>query len=482
MPNAISRGQLVAIATYFVALFVYGHQKWWESPTAASRLCLLYEVCAHHQVAIDHSILITPDTARAKGRLFSDKAPGMVVAAFPGFACGWALAGASGATEKPRLLAASWLGCATSAAMVLAMGSALLCTALARRVGPRTAFLTVTALMLGGMPWVYATVMHSHSLVIGVLCVALWAALAFDPEGNSAPPLAAAKLSALFGFCLGWALASEYTSGLMVLALGIYFLSSAGLRPTIRAVLSAIPPLLMIPLYSWMTIGDPFQLPYSYQSTFPEMKKGLYAIRWPDAQTAYQLLFSSQRGLLFWSPCLGLAIFGYPRLLRQSPKLFWLAYAAPLLQLIVISGRVWDWPAGPTFGPRYLAPMLPLLALPLAIGLQRVPLLAWPLAAYSIAVTGVANVTDACQNYYSSVNPLVDVNWPLFITGQFGPNLGTAVGLPPNIALAAFGAVLVFGFYAIYRTLPPDGTAEMAGGDVAPRIPDATNRSLDQVS
>ena len=53
-----------------------------------------------------------------------------------------------------------------------------------------------------------------------------------------------------------------------------------------------MPPLLLIPAYSWACLGTPFALPYSYEASFTAMKEGLYAIKWPDAETAFRLLFS----------------------------------------------------------------------------------------------------------------------------------------------------------------------------------------------
>ena len=176
----------------------------------------------------------------------------------------------------------------------------------------------------------------------------------------------------LAGFACGWALASEYSAGLIVIGLALW-LGSSGWRRLIPFSLAAIPPLLLIPAYSWACFGDPFTLPYSHQASFPAMSEGVYAIKWPDAETAFRLLFSPARGLFFWSPFILMAGFGYWQLMQKSTGLFWLTYVIPVLHLAVISGRVWDWPAGPAWGPRLLSPMLPLLALPCAYGVSRFP-------------------------------------------------------------------------------------------------------------
>ncbi len=183
------------------------------------------------------------------------------------------------------------------------------------------------------------------------------------------------------------------------------------------------------------------------------MQDGLYAIQSPDLHTAWRLLFHPAKGLLFWTPFLVVAAWGYRRLHTAHPCLFWLTYSLPILQWIVISGRVWDWQAGPTLGPRYLAPILPLLALPCALGAQRVPRLALTLAAYSIGITALATLTDACP-YYETPNPLLQLHLPLLTRGDISPNLGRLLGLPPAPSVVLFFTLLCGGAWTLARTLP----------------------------
>jgi hypothetical protein len=180
------------------------------------------------------------------------------------------------------------------------------------------------------------------------------------------------------------------------------------------------------------------------------MKEGLYAIQWPDSATAFNLLFSPTRGLFFWTPFLLMAGFGYGALFERAPRMFWLTYLVPLLQIAVLSGRMWDWQAGPTLGPRLLAPMLPLLALPCAMGIMRWPRLGMVLAFCSILITTVATLTDACPSgeIYS---PLTELHIPLLLRGQFSPNLGLVLGLPPYAAVALYYLILIAGFWWLWR-------------------------------
>ena len=216
---------------------------------------------------------------------------------------------------------------------------------------------------------------------------------------------------------------------------------------------AAIPPLLLIPAYSWACFGDPFTLPYSHQASFPAMREGLYAIKWPDPVTAFNLLFSPTRGLFFWTPFLVMAGFGYRTLFERAPRMFWLTYLIPLLQIVVISGRTWDWQAGPTLGPRLLAPMLPLLALPCALGVARWPRLGALLAIYSIGITTLATLTDACPSS-GIYNPLTELHIPLFLKGEFSPNLGMVLGLSPYASVALYYLILIAGAVWLWRRLP----------------------------
>jgi len=208
--------------------------------------------------------------------------------------------------------------------------------------------------------------------------------------------------------------------------------------------------LLLIPLYSLLCFGNPFVLPYSLNESFPEMKEGLYAIKWPNPETAYNLLFSPARGLFFWTPFLVIAGAGYWRLARENRRLFWVTYAIPVIHIVVISGRVWDWQAGPTLGPRYLAPILPLMALPCALGVMRFPRLGVALAVYSILITTIATLTTAAPPA-SFPNPLLELHIPRLLEGKLAPNLGMALGLSPHASVLLFYAILALGTLWIYR-------------------------------
>lgn len=351
----------------------YVHQSRFDSATPVSRLDLLHALVDGDGVCIDRYHDNTPDKAVVAERYYSDKAPGTAALAFPAFAATTAVAriGRVQLDFKGNWLLTSWVACAFSQALPAALGAAALFEWMRRFVRERAALVTVVALTLGSLSLPYSTLLFSHAQVIGLIGIAIWATDVFGKQkrqiggrgedGESAPEDRDTERSqlpcwrmALAGFCLGLALASEYTSGIVAVALVVYLVvryvnsqdslirrglllvdapRSAGAPPLHAACpwplaarplwcffLAAVPPLLLIPAYSWATIGTPFGLPYSYQASFPEMKAGLYAIKWPNADTAFNLLCGPTRGLVFWTPFLVMAGFGWWRLANQQPR------------------------------------------------------------------------------------------------------------------------------------------------------------------
>ncbi|MEK7678173.1 MAG: hypothetical protein AAB676_20270 [Verrucomicrobiota bacterium] len=439
-------------------VLVYVHQSRFNSATPVSRLDCLHALVSEGTLAVDRWRANTPDLAFANGHYYSDKAPGTIVLALPGFLAGRVFLSASGEEleSKRGWLITSWTACA-GIALITALGMIKLYGLLGALTKPQVGWFTAAAVWFGAAPLPYSTLLFSHAHVVACISLGLVALGTTHPEtfGLRRQPMdsqAKARRLALAGFAFGWALNSEYTAGLVVVGILVVIIGR-NWNDYGWVGLGMIGPLLLIPLYSWLTIGSPFVLPYSYQASFPQMKEGLYAIKWPDLATAFNLTLGPERGLFFWSPFLLCAFLGYAGLLEKSRRLFCLTYLVPVLHLAVISGRVWDWPAGLSLGPRYLAPMLPLLALPCSFGVQKFPKLSLVAAAYSILITTVATLTNACPPYNSHPNPLFDFHIPLLLNGDFSPNLGMVLGLTPYASVALFYFILWGGVWWLWRAL-----------------------------
>lgn len=435
---------------WFALAFV--HQGWFDSPTPASRLDLLFALVADGTVRIDEYHENTPDKAWHRGHYYSDKAPGTVTLALPAFAATYRLLRWVGldADDRRTWLACSWAACAFSQALPAALGGVLMLAWLQHHLPARPALVALLGLWLGGLPLPYSTLLFSHAQVIGLLSIAVWALRVFEQPGAAVCLPSWRYL--LAGSCLGLALASEYTAGLIIVGLLLHAAVRHWRRLPIL-VAGAVPPLLLIPGYSWLTLATPFELPYSHQASFAEMGAGLYAIQWPDFENFLRLLLGPTRGLIFWTPFLAMAGLGWWWMARHRPRWLWLSYALPLLHVVVISGRTWDWQAGYTLSARYLAPILPLLALPCAVGTTQWPRFGGILAALSVALMSLATVTDACP-IYSLDNPLTGLHLPKLLAGTFSPNLATTVcGLPPDAGAAVFGSLILVGSAWVWHAI-----------------------------
>ena len=451
-------------------MLVYCHQVHFDSATPASRLDLIYAVIFEHRLTIDSCYTNTLDKALYQGHYYSDKAPGTAALALlpVALAVGVHRIPETKAESLRRSLIMSWVACAFSQALPATIGAAALYVSLVGVVTHRSALLTLLGLFAGSLVLPYSTMLFSHAQSVGLLCVTAWGVGLFD--GDQLCFVASTqhrnerrsrvlnlfgvqwdyRRSLVAGFCAGLTLASEYTAGIVVAALWLYV--ALWRRAALGFfTVGAIAPMLLIPAYSWATVGSPVVLPYSLQASFPAMGEGLYAITWPSAGIAAKLLVGPTRGLFVWSPFLLMASLGYPCIMRKSKGLFWLLFVIPMVQVLVISGRVWDWQAGFCFGPRFLAPILPLLALPCALGFQRFPRLGFILVGYSIAATTVATLTDACADY-SIYSPLIELNVPKFWRAEFSYNLGMMLlGLSPCSSVALFYVIMTAGIGWLWR-------------------------------
>ena len=461
---------LILFCFLFFSL-VYIHQRNFDGPTSVSRLDLLHAIVGRGTVCIDAYHHNTTDKAMWEGHYYSDKAPGTVVLALPAFLIARLILFILGISLDSGIgwLVSSWIACAGSIALIASAGGVACYYWLRQHVPAQAAITTTLAVYLGGMPLPYSTMMFSHALVVGLLSGALWAV-----DGPREFP-DQRQWDLLGGFCSGWALACEYTAGLVIVGLLVWLYFRSRKRALLFAA-AMLPALLLIPAYSWLCFSKPFILPYSLQASFPTMRDGLYAIRWPSARTAANLLFMPTRGLFFWSPFLLLAGLAFFELLRKSRLYLFLVILVPLIQVTVISGRGWDWQAGPAMGPRYLSPILPLLALPCAMSVLKYRSVALYWAGYAIAITVLATITDATPPG-RIWNPLFDLNVADLLRGRYSHSIGAALGLPQWLSMLLYGTFLVFGMIWLYRNAS-DAGKELETGALWRVTANVSNSSL----
>lgn len=178
----------------------------------------------------------------------------------------------------------------------------------------------------------------------------------------------------LFGAALGLLLDVRVTNALVLVPLAIrYLFAGDSLRDRIATVKNHWPRILVIfsvtflvffpQLFMWRYSSGRW-LTNAYDEALQEH------FEWAHPQFL-NVLFSLRGGVLFWSPVLIIAVFGFIPLRRYNPPMFWsCAVFIVLFTWLVASWH--DWAFGGGFGHRGFVEAYAFLAFPMAAFYQRI--------------------------------------------------------------------------------------------------------------
>jgi hypothetical protein len=223
------------------------------------------------------------------------------------------------------------------------------------------------AIAFGTMAFPFSTMLFAH--VPAAFCMLL-AFVWLDER-----PLLAGIAAGIAGICFYICIPAA-----AVLFVGAWLRSRLN---AIRFALGGIPFGILLGIYQQLCFGSPFITSVETSAGFTE--KGLLfgVFRMPSVAALWGLTFSEYRGLFFISPVLLLAIAGVAKMRRRELLMIAAIVAIFLFSVAGFNG----WHGGASFGPRYLLPIIPLLALPMFYAPQRtLALLGVPLAVISFAM------------------------------------------------------------------------------------------------
>ena len=391
----------------------------------------------------------THDVAYTNGHYYSVKPPGLVIATLPLYRALDAAGGervaraARGRAEsdggqpwaartlpiaqygysKPRAAAAR-AAIADDAPMTWALGllgvlaPAIALLVLVARGADRIAAGTGTAVALtlgaGTLMLPFSTLYFSHvlsAMLSFAAFVLVWRERRRRNEATMRPwPLA------LAGLLAGLAVLCEYPLGISALLVGLYALLARE-RGLVRRALAyggglaaGVAPLLA---YQWWAFGSPLHMSYanavvktgrSGHDVLGLNDGGFFGITMPRDAAAYELLFSG-RGLLTLTPVLVLALAGVVALWRDrggAHRAEAALIAAIAIAYFVYNAGYWLPLGGGSPGPRFLFPILPFLALGLAIAWRR-----WPAPTLALAAISATTMVTATMSH-----PMIGVNDP----------------------------------------------------------------------
>ncbi len=430
----------------FLALFVpysyFNHSDGWNQ---SGRLAELHAIVIQHTLAIDAYHERTGDKALINGHYYSEKAPAIGLLALPMFAATALIERALGIDpDGPRGWRISeWVVTAGSVGLLAALGGVAFHALLISRLFALTAPLATFALFLGSFTWPYATSLFSHAGTIGLLAIALWAAL-----GPASP-----RRDYIAGLAAGLAVAAEYPSAIPCAVLGLY-LGYAGWRRMWRFALATTPAAVLILLNNYAKTGSPLALAYGAHASFPEISAAhAFGFALPDVPAMTALLWGEYRGLFFWCPALLMALPGLIELFQKERAVAVMVTLTVLLILLQV-GSFFTPFGGNAIGPRYLAPALPFIGLAAAYGIKRWPKIGLILVMVSIAIMGTVTAI-AIDPPGDVMNPFQAFYLVRIREARFAENLGTLIGLPVWLSLLIpFAAPAVAAWY-LFRAGAP---------------------------
>ncbi|MBW1871752.1 MAG: hypothetical protein JRJ19_06790 [Deltaproteobacteria bacterium] len=414
------------------------------SPNELTRLYLTRAIVDDGSFSIDGVVSryghIT-DLARADGRLYSDKAPGVSIAGLPVYIVAKALVGwnseAISNSSLLRLMRIFLAGLPTAAIVVL-LFFLLGRIELSRS---RRLFL-VGAYGLGTIAFPYGVLLFGHQLA--TLC--LVGAFSLIERNNRKPAWYASLIA---GCLLGCALLCEYTTLLLVIPIAVYAVwsSSTRTRNIFLGLLGCLLPLGFLAAYHTLCFSGPFSTGYAHlaHKSFAQVHdQGLWGLVTPSFSRLLVILVSPTKGLWFFSPWLILALPGLvaallrPKYPRLRPAWIAISTASLLYLLFAMSLQLSAW--GWSLGPRHLCPLIPfwvlaigyLLRLPIGYSkwTERTLLVLVPLSVITIVLPTA--VFGGFPPDFS--NPLADFTLPLLSSGCLPPSIGTSLGLTPGWA------------------------------------------------
>jgi hypothetical protein len=278
----------------------------------------------------------------------------------------------------------------------------------------------------------YSTVLYSHQMVAAFLFVA-FALLFLRSQGR-----VGAWAAPAVGFLLGLSLFTEYTVGLIIVAIGVYALwvYRRRVRELLPLCIAGALPVAGLMAYNYACFGSVLDTGYTHDFCWSSAQAaGFAGFTSPKLGPLFDLTFGPFRGLFYMSPFLFLAVPGAYLMIRRGLRTEAALCLITSIGFILAISAYWGWNGGQVDGPRYIVPIVPFLAFPIVFFLDRWG--ATVAGAILTALLGVLSVFVTWCLFLGGLTfptswlrvPLTDYSFPMLAGNHIAPNAGFFLGL-----------------------------------------------------
>lgn len=439
-----------------------------KNPNSFSRLALVSAIVERGTTQIDHSQEFTVDKAFIDGHYYSDKAPGMALAATPIYfalrqigqkvGVDFRLVDDSGRPDETvnGRLTAHLLALGTSGFLTVIAALALYFCALRLSASPAIGVATALTYAVATPIWGWSTLFFGHAAAAACLILAFCAIEALDANG---PPKRNTGLTVFAGIFAAWAVAFEYPTApavLLLACMGLWKLTRftpqqrivLGTVAAIAAIIAAIPMLV----YHTVSFGGPFSVGYNSVVGFEGMEQGFLGLTRPRLEILYELTFGLYRGLFIVSPVLFFSLIGlWLGIIRPNHRLPVAFAGLIIIYFMLYNASYYYWDGGFSFGPRHVSPAIGFMAFALifvwtssSVVLKRVTAIALGVSIGIAFLAAATNMTPMAEAKF----PLVHVAIHDFFSGENKFWKLSRGGVPPIFALGVWASLLlIFSFF-----------------------------------